>query len=117
MGRCVDGSIDWYTPLSGTDGTDTAHSDNIQTTIVRALSTAHSHNIHHPYTNQPPSHNIHHHTTHPPPHQQEDKLELAKSLEELAAKKGVKFILPTDVVVADKFAPDANSKVRLVFVA
>jgi phosphoglycerate kinase len=42
---------------------------------------------------------------------EEDKLELAKSLQELAVKKGVKFILPTDVVIADKFAPDANSKV------
>ena len=34
-----------------------------------------------------------------------------QSLEEMAKKKGVKFILPTDVVIADKFAPDANSKV------
>jgi 3-phosphoglycerate kinase len=56
-----------------------------------------------------------HTSTNPTPtleSKQEDKLDLAKSLEELAAKKGVKFILPTDVVVADKFAPDANSKVR-----
>ena len=29
----------------------------------------------------------------------------------MAAKKGVKLILPTDVIVADKFAPDANAKV------
>ncbi|EWM26407.1 phosphoglycerate kinase [Nannochloropsis gaditana] len=42
---------------------------------------------------------------------EEDKLDLARSLEELAKQKGVKFILPTDVVIADKFAPDANSKV------
>ncbi len=42
---------------------------------------------------------------------EEDKLDLARELEALAAKKGVKFILPTDVVIADKFAPDANSKV------
>ncbi len=27
-----------------------------------------------------------------------------------AAKKGVKLLLPTDVVVADKFAADANTK-------
>lgn len=29
----------------------------------------------------------------------------------MAKKKGVEIILPTDIVVADKFAPDANSKV------
>jgi len=29
----------------------------------------------------------------------------------MAAKKGVKLILPDDVVIADKFAADANSKV------
>ena len=28
-----------------------------------------------------------------------------------AAKKGVKLLLPTDVVVADKFAADANTKI------
>jgi hypothetical protein len=61
-----------------------------------------------------PSHTHIHTPTQPnpnPENHQEDKLELAKSLEEMAKKKGVKFILPTDVVVADKFAPDANSKV------
>lgn len=42
---------------------------------------------------------------------EEDQLELAKKLEKMAADKGVKFILPTDVTVADKFAPDANAKV------
>ncbi|ARV58559.1 phosphoglycerate kinase [Nostocales cyanobacterium HT-58-2] len=41
---------------------------------------------------------------------EEDKLELAKSLEAKAKEKGVAFLLPTDVVVADKFAPDANSQ-------
>lgn len=35
---------------------------------------------------------------------------MAKALMEKAAKKGVKFYLPTDVVVADKFAADAASK-------
>ena len=40
---------------------------------------------------------------------EEDKLELAKSLEAKAKEKGVELILPTDVVVADNFAPDANS--------
>ena len=41
-----------------------------------------------------------------------DKIELAKELEKKAAAKGVKFILPTDVILADKFAADANTKVR-----
>ncbi|MEB3177607.1 MAG: phosphoglycerate kinase [Nostocaceae cyanobacterium] len=41
---------------------------------------------------------------------EEDKLELAKSLEAKAKEKGVTFLLPTDVVVADKFAPDADSQ-------
>lgn len=41
---------------------------------------------------------------------EEDKLDLAKSLEAKAKEKGVDFLLPTDVVVADNFAPDANSK-------
>jgi len=40
-----------------------------------------------------------------------DKIELAKELEKKAAAKGVKFILPTDVILADKFAADANTKV------
>lgn len=42
---------------------------------------------------------------------EEDKLELATSLIETAKSKGVKLLLPTDVVVADKFAADAESKV------
>ncbi|TBR60564.1 phosphoglycerate kinase [Westiellopsis prolifica IICB1] len=41
---------------------------------------------------------------------EEDKLELAKSLEAKAKEKGVTLLLPTDVVVADKFAADANSQ-------
>ncbi len=41
---------------------------------------------------------------------EEDKLELAKSLEAKAKEKGVALLLPTDVVIADKFAPDANAK-------
>ncbi|MBE9047841.1 phosphoglycerate kinase [Pleurocapsales cyanobacterium LEGE 10410] len=41
---------------------------------------------------------------------EEDKLELAKSLEAKAKEQGVDFLLPTDVVVADNFAPDANAK-------
>ncbi|XP_074581731.1 phosphoglycerate kinase, cytosolic [Curcuma longa] len=41
---------------------------------------------------------------------EEDKLELATSLLEKAKSKGVSLLLPTDVVVADKFAADANSK-------
>jgi phosphoglycerate kinase len=41
---------------------------------------------------------------------EEDKIDLAKELEASAKEKGVKLILPTDVVVADKFDADANSK-------
>ena len=41
---------------------------------------------------------------------EEDKLDLAKSLEAKAKEKGVEFLLPTDVVVADNFAPDANAQ-------
>lgn len=40
---------------------------------------------------------------------EEDKLELAKSLEAKAKERGVTFLLPTDIVAADKFAPDANA--------
>ncbi|KAA0054686.1 phosphoglycerate kinase [Cucumis melo var. makuwa] len=42
---------------------------------------------------------------------EEDKLELATSLLEKAKAKGVSLLLPTDVIIADKFAPDANSKI------
>lgn len=42
---------------------------------------------------------------------EEDKLDLAKELEEKAAKAGVKIILPSDVVVADAFAADAKTQV------
>nr|CAD1827987.1 unnamed protein product [Ananas comosus var. bracteatus] len=40
-----------------------------------------------------------------------DKLDLATSLLAKAKEKGVSLLLPTDVVIADKFAPDAESKV------
>merc|ERR1719424_1754984 len=41
---------------------------------------------------------------------EEDQLELAKKLEVLAKEKGIDFILPTDVIVADKFAADAKTQ-------
>lgn len=42
---------------------------------------------------------------------EEDKLDLAKDLLAKAEAKGVKLMLPTDHVVADRFAEDAESKV------
>ncbi|HHP7229524.1 MAG TPA: phosphoglycerate kinase [Xenococcaceae cyanobacterium] len=41
---------------------------------------------------------------------EEDKIELAKTLEAKAKELGVQLLLPTDVVVADNFAPDADSQ-------
>ncbi|MGG6297305.1 phosphoglycerate kinase [Leptolyngbya sp. AN02str] len=41
---------------------------------------------------------------------EDEFLDLAKSLEVKAKEKGVDLLLPTDVVVADNFAPDANSQ-------
>ena len=45
---------------------------------------------------------------------EEDKVDLAKDLMAKADKGGVKLILPDDVVLADKFAADANTKVAKV---
>jgi len=42
---------------------------------------------------------------------EDDQLELAKKLEKIAADKGVKLFLASDVVVAEKFAADAANKV------
>jgi len=39
-----------------------------------------------------------------------DKLDLAKSLEAKAKEKGVEIIFPTDVIIADNFAEDANTQ-------
>ncbi|MGB7563120.1 MAG: phosphoglycerate kinase [Prochlorococcaceae cyanobacterium] len=45
---------------------------------------------------------------------EEDKLELAKELEAKAKAKGVQLLLPTDVVLADNFSPDANSQIASI---
>ncbi|CAH0516809.1 unnamed protein product [Peronospora belbahrii] len=42
---------------------------------------------------------------------EEDKVELAKEILDEAKERGVHIVLPTDVVVADKFDADAQSKV------
>lgn len=42
---------------------------------------------------------------------EEDKLELARTLEAKAKAKGVQFLLPTDVVIADKFSAEANTQI------
>jgi len=42
---------------------------------------------------------------------EEDEVDLAAYLLESAKSKGVSLILPSDVVIADKFATDANSKI------
>lgn len=42
---------------------------------------------------------------------EDDKLELAKSLEAKAKERGVAMLLPTDVVIADKFSADANTQI------
>merc|ERR1719453_840819 len=42
---------------------------------------------------------------------EEDFIETAKAAMKLAEEKGCEFILPQDVVVADKFAPDAETQV------
>ena len=45
---------------------------------------------------------------------EEDKLQLAKELEAKAKSKGVQLLLPTDVVLANEFAPDANIQVQSI---
>jgi phosphoglycerate kinase len=42
---------------------------------------------------------------------EDDQLELATKLEKIAKEKGVELILPCDVVIADKFAADANTQI------
>ncbi len=45
---------------------------------------------------------------------EDDKLDLAKALEEKAKEKGVQLLLPTDVVLADNFSADANSQIASI---
>ncbi len=42
---------------------------------------------------------------------EEDKIELAKDIMAKAKEKGVKFLLPVDTKIADKYAEDANSDI------
>lgn len=42
---------------------------------------------------------------------EEDKVELAKSFMDRAKEKGVNFLIPTDVLVADDFSNDANTSI------
>jgi phosphoglycerate kinase len=42
---------------------------------------------------------------------EDDKLELARALEAKAKERGVQLLLPTDVVVADKFSAEANTQI------
>jgi len=42
---------------------------------------------------------------------EDDKLELARTLEAKAKAKGVQFLLPTDVLVANKFSAEANTQI------
>lgn len=42
---------------------------------------------------------------------EDDQLELARKLEKISIEKGVKLVLAKDVVIADKFAADANHKI------
>ena len=45
---------------------------------------------------------------------EEDKLELARELEIKAKAKGVELLLPTDVVLADDFSPNAASQISSI---
>ena len=45
---------------------------------------------------------------------EEDKLQLAKDLELKAKNKGVQLLLPSDVVLANEFSPNADSKISSI---
>lgn len=42
---------------------------------------------------------------------EDSKLDVARDLMRKASARGIEFLLPGDVVIADRFAPDANAKV------
>lgn len=41
---------------------------------------------------------------------EEDKIDLAKSFMEKAKQKGVRFVMPVDIIIANEFSPDAETK-------
>src|SRR5690625_3743022 len=43
---------------------------------------------------------------------EEDKMDLANEFIEKAKEKGVNFVLPKDVIIANDFAEDADTKIR-----
>ena len=42
---------------------------------------------------------------------EDSKLDVARDLMRKASERGIEFLLPNDVVIADRFAPDANARI------
>lgn len=47
---------------------------------------------------------------------EDDRLDLAASLLAMAKEKGISLMLPTDIVIADKFAADASTQVSYILI-